>query len=112
MVSQVMYHLTAKAGLGCAQLTSDGPRGEGEIHVGTMHRFKGLEYQRVVIAGASHDLVPRLALIDRFRTEDPIRYRRELRKARSMLFVASTRARDALTVTWHGEPSPFIADAL
>lgn len=112
MVSQVMYHLKVKAGLGYAQLTSDGPRGEGEIHVGTMHRFKGLEYQRVAIAGASHDLVPRRELIDRLRTEDPARCGRELRRARSMLFVASTRARDALTVTWHGEPSPFITDAL
>jgi superfamily I DNA/RNA helicase len=108
MVSQVMYHLQVKAGLGYAQLTADGPRGGGEIHVGTMHRFKGLEYQRVAIAGASRDLVPRAALIDRLRTEDPARYRRELRKARSMLFVASTRARDALTVTWHGAPSPFL----
>ncbi|WEH16308.1 UvrD-helicase domain-containing protein [Streptomyces sp. VNUA24] len=109
-VSQVIYHLATKAGLGYAQLTSDGPRGDGEIHVGTMPRFKGLEYQRLVIVGASDRLVPRLDSIDRYRTEDPTRYRRELRKARSMLFVAATRARDALTITWHGDPSPFLAE--
>jgi superfamily I DNA/RNA helicase len=108
MVNQVMYHLATKAGLQCAQLTSEGPRGDGDIHVGTMHRFKGLEYQRVLIAGASTELVPRTADIARYRSEDPARYRRELRKARSMLFVASTRARDALNVTWHGEPSSFL----
>ncbi|MDX3068658.1 UvrD-helicase domain-containing protein, partial [Streptomyces sp. ND04-05B] len=109
-VSQVIYHLATKAGLGYAQLTSDGPRGDGEIHVGTMPRFKGLEYQRLVIVGASDRLVPRMDSIDRYRTEDPTRYRRELRKARSMLFVAATRARDALTITWHGDPSPFLAE--
>ncbi|MFK0153682.1 UvrD-helicase domain-containing protein [Streptomyces sp. NPDC090493] len=109
-VSQVIYHLATKAGLGYAQLTSDGPRGDGEIHVGTMPRFKGLEYQRLVIVGASDRLVPRMDSIDRYRTEDPTRYRRELRKARSMLFVAATRARDALTITWHGDPSPFLLE--
>ncbi|MFF2199686.1 UvrD-helicase domain-containing protein [Streptomyces sp. NPDC058145] len=108
-VSQVIYHLATKAGLGYAQLTSDGPRGDGAIHVGTMPRFKGLEYQRLVIVGANDRLVPRMEAIDRYRTEDPARYRRELRKARSMLFVAATRARDALTITWHGTPSPFLA---
>ncbi|MFC8388397.1 UvrD-helicase domain-containing protein [Streptomyces sp. NPDC057238] len=107
-VSQVIYHLVTKAGLGYAQLTSDGPRGDGAIHVGTMPRFKGLEYQRLAIVGANDRLVPRMEAIERYRTEDPARYRRELRKARSMLFVAATRARDALTITWHGDPSPFL----
>ncbi|MFE7573530.1 UvrD-helicase domain-containing protein [Streptomyces sp. NPDC057521] len=110
-VSQVIYHLATKAGLGYAQLTSDGPRGDGEIHVGTMPRFKGLEYQRLVVVGTSDRLVPRMDTIERYRTEDPARYRRELRKARSMLFVASTRARDALTITWHGKASPFLLDS-
>ncbi|MFF3623938.1 UvrD-helicase domain-containing protein [Streptomyces sp. NPDC002467] len=110
-VSQVIYHLATKAGLGYAQLTSDGPRGAGTIHVGTMPRFKGLEYQRLVIVGANDRLVPRMEAIERYSTEDPARYRRELRKARSMLFVAATRARDALAITWHGAPSPFLASS-
>ncbi|MFE1320751.1 UvrD-helicase domain-containing protein [Kitasatospora phosalacinea] len=109
MVSQVMYHLATHADLTYAELTADGPRGGGDIHVGTMHRFKGLEYQRVLIAGATRELLPRAEHVDRLRDQDPARYRRELRKARSMLFVASTRARDALAVTWHGEPSRFLA---
>lgn len=28
-----------------------------------------------------------------------------------MLFVAATRARDALTITWHGDPSPFLLES-
>lgn len=108
MAAQVAYYLVTKANISCADLTADGPKGEGDIHVGIMQRFKGLEYQRLVIAGASASLIPRAEVVERYRAEDPARYQRELRKARSKLFVASTRARDALAITWHGDPSPFI----
>ncbi|MBV2366824.1 UvrD-helicase domain-containing protein [Streptomonospora nanhaiensis] len=108
MVSQTMYYLATKAGITCAELTKEGPKGDGEVHVGTMHRFKGLEYQRLAIVGASDGIIPRTSVIERYRTEDPPRYEREQHKARSLLFVASTRARDALTVSWHGEPSPYL----
>ncbi|MGI5438658.1 UvrD-helicase domain-containing protein [Streptomyces shenzhenensis] len=108
MVSQTMYYLTTKAGITCAELTKEGPKGDGEVHVGTMHRFKGLEYQRLAVVGASDGIIPRTSAIDRYRTEDPPRYEREQRKARSLLFVAATRARDALTISWHGKPSPYL----
>ncbi|MGI5180537.1 UvrD-helicase domain-containing protein [Dactylosporangium sp. CA-152071] len=108
LVSQVMHHLTTSANITCAELTKDGPAGEGEIHVGTMHRFKGLEYQKLAIVGVSRGIVPRAA-IERYRQADPPRYEREKRKARSLLFVAATRARDALTISWHGDPSPFLS---
>ncbi|MBV9025406.1 MAG: UvrD-helicase domain-containing protein [Streptomycetaceae bacterium] len=108
MVSQTMYYLETKASITCAELTKDGPKGDGAIHVGTMHRFKGLEYQRLAIVGASDGIIPRTSVIERYRTEDPPRYEREQRKARSLLFVATTRARDALTISWHGKPSPYL----
>lgn len=108
MVSQAMYYLTTKAGITCAELTKESPKGEGAVHVGTMHRFKGLEYQRLAIVGASDGIIPRNHVIDRYRTEDPPRYEREQRKARSLLFVATTRARDALTISWHDKPSPYL----
>ncbi|MDX6350752.1 MAG: hypothetical protein QOF84_5542, partial [Streptomyces sp.] len=108
MVSQTMYYLATKAGITCAELTKDGPKGDGEVHVGTMHRFKGLEYQRLAIVGASDGIIPRTSVIERYRTEDSPRYEREQRKARSLLFVATTRARDALNISWHGKPSPYL----
>ncbi|MEZ0064315.1 mRNA-degrading endonuclease RelE of RelBE toxin-antitoxin system [Streptacidiphilus sp. MAP12-20] len=107
-VSEVMYYLATKAGLSYAELTKDGPRGDGDIHVGTMHRFKGLEYQKLAIVAASDGILPRTAVIDRYRNDDPARYQRELRKSRALLFVATTRARDALAISWHGKPSPFL----
>ncbi|MEV6209592.1 UvrD-helicase domain-containing protein [Kitasatospora sp. NPDC051914] len=106
-VNEVMYHLTTQAGITCAELTKDGPRGDGEVHVGTMHRFKGLEYQRLAIAAASNGILPRAA-IEQYRKTDQARYQRELRKSRALLFVATTRARDALTISWHGNRSPFL----
>jgi superfamily I DNA/RNA helicase len=73
-----------------------------------MHRFKGLEYQKLAIVAVCDGVLPRAGL-ERYRDSDPARYERELKKARSLLFVAETRARDALTITWHGQPSPFLA---
>jgi superfamily I DNA/RNA helicase len=105
--AQVISHLAAR-GITSAELTKDGPQGEGEIHIGTMHRFKGLEYQRLAIVGASDGVIPRTAVIERFRVDDPQHYLREERKARSLLFVAATRARDTLRISWHGRPSPYL----
>jgi len=74
-----------------------------------MHRFKGLEYERMVIAGAREDLVPH-ADIEQHRP-DTKRYERERMRERSRLFVAATRARE-LAIFWHGTPSPFLSSAL
>jgi superfamily I DNA/RNA helicase len=71
-----------------------------------MRRFKGLEYQHMIVAGVSDGLVPQ-GHLRRWEQSDPARYRRELQRARSLLFVAATRARDSLLITWHGDPSPF-----
>jgi superfamily I DNA/RNA helicase len=72
-----------------------------------MHRFKGLEYQQMILANVTATTVPsrRVAAL---RVTDPERYERELKRARSLLFVAATRARDALLITWNGQPSPLL----
>lgn len=105
---QVMNYLTGK-GISCSELTKDGPADDGDVHVGTMHRFKGLEYQKLAIVGVCDGVIPRPTL-DRYRDTDPPRYARDQRKARSLLFVAATRARDTLSITWNGKPSRFIAE--
>ncbi|WP_326815374.1 UvrD-helicase domain-containing protein [Streptomyces sp. NBC_01763] len=98
----------AEHGIRAMEIGPDGPRGDGGVHIGTMFRFKGLEYQRMIVAGASDGLIPRDD-VNRRRTTDPARYRREVQQARSLLFVATTRARDSLDIFWHGMPSPFLA---
>lgn len=95
------------AGVPVVELTPDGPKGTDGVSIGTMHRFKGLEFQRIVIAGAAEGLIPRASL-DRMRVEDPVRFQRQIQRDRSLLFVAATRARDQLAVFWHGTPSRFL----
>lgn len=108
MAGRVAADLELKHGITTATLTKDGPQGGGEVHIGTMHRFKGLEYQKLAIIGASDGILPRNALIEKYAATDPNRYERELKKSRNQLFVATTRARDALRISWHGKPSPFL----
>ncbi|RPF44981.1 UvrD-like helicase family protein [Streptomyces sp. Ag109_G2-6] len=106
MVTQVAYRL-AQRGIASTEITRDGPKRDEGVHIGTMYRFKGLEYRRMLIAGVSEGLVPRSS-VDAWERTDSARHKREVQRARSLLFVATTRARDALTITWNGEPSRFL----
>nr|WP_234311790.1 3'-5' exonuclease [Streptomyces griseus] len=106
MLTQVASRL-AKKGITSTEITADGPRDDEGVHIGTMYRFKGLEYQRMVIAGVQRGLLPG-ASVEALRRTDPSRYQAKCKRARSLLFVAATRARDALTIVWHGDPSPLL----
>jgi superfamily I DNA/RNA helicase len=76
-----------------------------------MHRFKGLEFQRVFLTSVGDGQVPHQR-IEQYRITSPERYKQEEQKARSLVFVAATRARDELVVTWSGRASRFLpADA-
>ncbi|MEV8128724.1 UvrD-helicase domain-containing protein [Streptomyces sp. NPDC085944] len=109
MAAEMAYTLKLH-GIDSVEIRSDGPNGSTGVHIGTMFRFKGLEYQRMVIAGVTDGLVPR-ETVNSLRDRDPVRYRHEIQRARSLLFVAATRARDSVDVFWHGKPSPFLDDS-
>ncbi|MEU4504788.1 ATP-dependent helicase [Streptomyces sp. NPDC024089] len=107
-VTQLAYTLACKPFLiPASEIGREGPRDVDTVHIGTMHRFKGLEFQRVFLAGVSEGLIPHQR-IETFRLSSPDRYRQEEQRARSLLFVAATRARDELIVTWHGRPSRYL----
>ncbi|MFB9467458.1 UvrD-helicase domain-containing protein [Streptomyces cinereospinus] len=106
MATELGYTLKVH-GIDSVEIRSDGPNGSTGVHIGTMFRFKGLEYQRMIIAGVTDGLVPRED-VSRLRDREPSRYRHEMQRARSLLFVAATRARDSVDVFWHGRPSPFL----
>jgi len=91
----------AAAGISYAELTKDGPKGDGDIHVGTMHRMKGLEYKRVILAAVTDGIIPKKALAP----VDPVHAARSERRDRSLLFVAATRARDTLHITSTSPPT-------
>nr|MDT0663195.1 AAA family ATPase [Micromonospora sp. DSM 115978] len=110
LAADVAARLTAD-GVPVVEIGPDGPQRPDGVHIGTMHRFKGLEYQRMIIAGVSDGLVPR-QMVNRYRETDPKRYQRERQRDRSLLFVAATRPRDELAIFWHGTPSPFLTSRL
>lgn len=105
-VSEVESYLNDH-GVPAASIGPDGPRKPDVVHVGTLHRFKGLEYQQMIVAGVSDGVLPSMRTAG-LRDSDPLRYEREMKQARSLLFVAATRARDSLAISWHGIRSPFL----
>jgi hypothetical protein len=77
------------------------------VRVGTMHRMKGLEFQAVAVIGVEDSAVPASSALTPAE-EDPIARQQDLQRERCVLFVACTRARDHLYVSWTGQPSPFL----
>lgn len=93
------------AGLPTCQLTGDGPVDGNGIRLATMHRMKGLEFPRVLIAGISRDTLP-LHIGKEFPDEAS---RMDFEQGeRCLLYVAATRARDRLVVSGWGDRSPFV----
>lgn len=78
------------------------------VRVGTMHRMKGLEFRCMCVAGVSSKTVPAANAVTPI-GDDKHKHQLDLERERCLLFVACTRAREELLVTWHSEPSPFLA---
>jgi superfamily I DNA/RNA helicase len=76
------------------------------VALGTMHRLKGLEFRCIAVVDAGN--VP-LAQAVRAEADDPLGHRQDLQRERCLLYVACTRARDDLRVSWSGDVSPFLA---
>jgi superfamily I DNA/RNA helicase len=77
------------------------------VSVGTMHRMKGLEFRCMAVVGAGEHQVPAQSAVTPA-AEDPITHAQDLLRERCLLFVACTRAREELMVSWHGNASPLI----
>ncbi|MEU6931011.1 UvrD-helicase domain-containing protein [Streptomyces sp. NPDC046374] len=105
---QFAYRLATEFHIPVVPLGREGVRSdEDAVRIGTMHRFKGLEFQRVFLTSVGEGQVPRQS-IEQYRLANPDRYRLEEQRARSLVFVAATRARDELVVTWSGKASRFL----
>jgi superfamily I DNA/RNA helicase len=75
------------------------------IRLATMHRLKGLEFSRVLLAGVQEGTMPLKVGGDPADAEG--RERQELQE-RCLLYVATTRARDELVICGFGAPSSFL----
>lgn len=83
-----------------------GPDVDG-VRLATMHAMKGLEFRCVAILGVTASAVP----FSREMTPasvDALQHDSDLLRERCLLFVACTRAREALAVTWSGAASSFV----
>ncbi|MGW5713830.1 UvrD-helicase domain-containing protein [Streptomyces olivaceus] len=80
------------------------------VRVGTMHSFKGLEFRCVALVGVNDGALPFPRAITP-EDVDSLQHEADLMSERCLLFVACTRARDSLYVSWSGEPSTFLTEA-
>ena len=77
------------------------------VRLATMHRVKGLEFDRVVMASMNEGLVPLSAAIESS-SDDTARESAETEE-RSLVYVAATRAKKELLVLSYGVRSPLFA---
>ena len=81
--------------------------GRGRPVVMTMHRAKGLEFRKVLLFDVSEDSIPRSLRDQRYSEADRTD---ALLRERSLLYVAATRARDQLAISWSGRKSPLLEE--
>jgi hypothetical protein len=77
------------------------------VRVGTMHAMKGLEFRCLAAIGVDAGSIPAKAAVTAV-DEDPVAHEHDLQRERCLLFVACTRARDFLYVSYTGDPSPLL----
>ena len=72
-----------------------------------MHGMKGLEFQAVARhRGGGRDGARAFGVDDG--AGDPVAHAQDLQRERCLLFVALTRARDHLYISYSGSPSAFL----
>lgn len=92
----------------CYFVKRDGPedRSKEGIRLATMHRVKGLEFDRVIICGVHEGKVP-LKIKNTISDDLTVSNDHESHE-RSLMYVSATRARKEVVVTCHGKLSRFI----
>ncbi|ASU82851.1 RNA helicase [Nocardiopsis gilva YIM 90087] len=81
------------------------------VRVGTLHALKGQEFRCVAVIGMSEPLLPPKAALDSAEG-DPVALEQIHQQERNLLFVACTRARDALYVSYVGAPSRLLPSSV
>ncbi len=71
------------------------------VHLSTIHLAKGLEFDSVFIAGAAEGILPHIRSIDN---------ENSLEEERRLTYVAMTRARKKLHLSFFGMPSRFLSE--
>jgi superfamily I DNA/RNA helicase len=108
-INRILYAihpvLTA-AGIPAQSPDGDGNDGGNLVYLSTLHGAKGLEFRFVFIVACRSNAIPIPSLL-RGTTDDSERDALMARE-QALLYVAMTRARDQVWITWTGNESPFI----
>ncbi len=81
-------------------------RSEG-VRIATMHRVKGLEFDRVIVVNANDGIIP----LDYYNpSSDPVLRKESEIQERSLLYVSLTRAKKEAVITCYGKKSKFLTD--
>lgn len=92
-----------------ARLLSDSKE-PGSVAIGTMHRMKGMGFRAVAIIDAGANQIPLPAAVTQA-SVDELQHRHDLQRERCLLYVACTRARDTLRVSWIGDMTSVVGPA-
>lgn len=97
----------AQAGIPHTELDAreESDSGEG-VRLATMHRVKGLEFPHMLVVAVNAGVLPLPAAVEA--AADAAEQAERETQERCLLYVAATRARDTLTISAYGEPSPFL----
>jgi superfamily I DNA/RNA helicase len=92
-----------------AVLAKSGPAAdEPGVRIASMHAMKGLEFRCVAVLGVGASAFPFGPAVTPPEV-DRLQHEADLLGERCLLFVACTRAREALHVSWSGSPSVFLS---
>ncbi|WP_416530243.1 UvrD-helicase domain-containing protein [Streptomyces coelicoflavus] len=105
------YDRLTAAGVPVVRVKDGQGSGVDGVRLATMHAMKGLEFRCVAVLGVTAGAVPFAREVTPA-SVDSLQHDSDLMRERCLLFVACTRAREALAVTWSGAGSPFIPDSL
>ncbi|WP_427922828.1 UvrD-helicase domain-containing protein [Streptomyces sp. cg40] len=95
------------AGIPVVRVRENPAPGEDGVRLATMHAMKGLEFRCVAVVGVTATAVPFAREITPVEV-DRLQHDADTLRERCLLFVACTRAREALRVSWSGAVSPFV----
>ena len=76
------------------------------IRMATMHRVKGLEFDRLIIAGVNEGIIP-FGSFESNSSDSTVRKESEINE-RALLYVSATRAKKTVLVTSFGKSSRFL----
>ncbi|MCX5428422.1 AAA family ATPase [Streptomyces sp. NBC_00257] len=97
----------AAAGLPVVRVKDDETGDAVGVRVSSLHSLKGLEFRCVAVAGVTASAFPFRAAVTPAEV-DPLQHATDLAAERCLLFVACTRAREALYVSHSGRASEFL----